>query len=176
MGGRKSKTVSVGEAARRLGVSTDTIRNYCDQGLLQYVRTKGKQRRILLSSIEALEARRKPQHMTQDTEKSPLKLPEVKEEFELYYLGNESYPNALEPGFICNVSQIPCLGRWEGPSYILPFIGQVFGGGIYKMVRVRDGNVVSERTIELPGPTKEDQIGMPRDIFLGPKDLDFYVF
>ncbi len=171
MPSRKSTTVSVGEAARRLGRSPDTIRNYRDQGLLQYVRTKGKQRRVLLSSIEALEARLKPEHMTQDSEKPPLKLPELEDEFELYYLGNESYPNALEPGYICNVSQILCLGHWAGPSSVLPFVGKVFGGGNYKVIRVRDGNVVSERPIELPGPTREDGIVMARDL-MGPKNLD----
>ena len=88
MARRKTTTLSVGGAAQGLEVSTDTIRNYCETGLLQYVRMKGKHRRILLSSIEAL-AKRKPEQMTADSEKSSLKSHKVEDEFELYYPGNE---------------------------------------------------------------------------------------
>lgn len=160
---RKSPTLSVGETARRLSVSADTIRNYCKKGFLRCVRTKGKHRRILLSSIQAFETQRTREQATPEPERVRPNLPEIDEEFEIYYLGNPSYSNDLDLGFICNVSHIEQIGHWNGPSGLVQFVGQFFGGGTYKVRRVRDGNVVSERVIELPGPTKDDQVSIFRE-------------
>ena len=54
-----AKFVSVAQAARRLGVSTETIYNYCRQGLLggQYIRVNKKGTwRINVESIDLLES------------------------------------------------------------------------------------------------------------------------
>lgn len=50
------KWISVGEAAKRLGLSDDTIRRRCDEGKLRYFWTRppdGGQRRISPASVEA---------------------------------------------------------------------------------------------------------------------------
>lgn len=44
----------VGEAARILGVSTDTMRRWHREGVLSAVRTVGNQRRFRRSDLEAL--------------------------------------------------------------------------------------------------------------------------
>lgn len=45
--------VSIGDAARILGVSVDTMRRWDKTGELPAVRTAGKQRRYLVSDIDA---------------------------------------------------------------------------------------------------------------------------
>ena len=98
----KRTTLSVGEAAKRLDVSPDTIRNYCEREWLHNVRSRGNHRRITLRSIESFEAQRRPtQPKPQSTKSPPIVLPAVEEEFEIYYLGNEAYPNGIEAGYIC---------------------------------------------------------------------------
>jgi hypothetical protein len=82
----------------------------------------------------------------------------VEEEFEIYYLGNQNHPNEMEAGYICNASYFGQTWKGVTPSSILWYVGQQFGGGTFQIVRVRDGEVVSERTIYLPGPTKLDVI------------------
>ena len=153
----KRSTLSVGETARRLDVSPDTVRNYCERGWLHCIRVRGNHRRISLQSIESFEAqRRSDQPKPQAERPSSRVLRVVEEDFELYYLGNETHPNGIEPGYICNAS---CFGQmWKGvtPSTILMYVGREFGGGVFRIVRIRDGEVVSERTVYLPGPTKND--------------------
>ena len=56
----KSQTLSVGETAKRLDVSPDSVRNYCERGSLRFLRLRGSHRRVLLRSIEAFEAQRRP--------------------------------------------------------------------------------------------------------------------
>jgi excisionase family DNA binding protein len=46
--------VTVGEAARRLGISVDTARRWCDNGTLETHRTANGHRRIALRSIDAV--------------------------------------------------------------------------------------------------------------------------
>jgi DNA-binding transcriptional MerR regulator len=45
-----SRLVTIGEAARELGVSTKTLRRYEERGLLKPIRTMGGQRRYYLSA------------------------------------------------------------------------------------------------------------------------------
>jgi DNA-binding transcriptional MerR regulator len=47
-----SRLVTIGEAARELGVSTKTLRRYEERGLLKPIRTMGGQRRYYLSSLQ----------------------------------------------------------------------------------------------------------------------------
>ena len=63
----------------------------------------------------------------------------------------------MDQGYICN------FGFFEGllpggfnPSTILADVRRMFGGGTFKVLRVRDGEVISERIFALPGPTKND--------------------
>lgn len=49
-----SASVRIGEAARLLEVSPDTIRRWCDAGKLHCTRTLGGQRRIRRADVEAL--------------------------------------------------------------------------------------------------------------------------
>lgn len=46
--------LSVGQAARALGVSVTTIRRWTDQGILGAARTPGNQRRYLRTDVEKL--------------------------------------------------------------------------------------------------------------------------
>lgn len=46
------------------------------------------------------------------------------------------------------------------PATILADVGRTFGGGTFKTLRVRDGEVISERVFTLPGPTKNDVVMM----------------
>lgn len=46
--------VPIGEAARRLGVSLDTLRRWDEEGKLRVVRTLGGQRRFYEADIAAL--------------------------------------------------------------------------------------------------------------------------
>lgn len=159
-------SLSVGEAARRLDVSPDTIRNYCERDWLHCVRSRGNHRRITLRSIESFEAQRRPtQPSPKSTMTPPITLPAVDEEFEIYYLGNEDYPNNIEAGFICNASFFSRIWIGMTPSSILTYVAGQFGGGEYRIVRVLDGEVVSERTIQVPGPTK-DEVFVTRDVAL----------
>jgi excisionase family DNA binding protein len=135
-------TLSVGETAKRLDVSADTVRNYTEQGLLRCVRTRGNHRRIPISSIRVFENHRKPDQTDALPEELPTRAREPEDEFEIYYVRNDRYPNHLEPGYICNVSHIRLLGYWDGPSSTVPFLAQIFGGGVFVVRRVRDGVVV----------------------------------
>jgi hypothetical protein len=85
----KSQTLSVGETAKRLDVSPDSVRNYCERGWLQFVRARSNHRRVLLRSIEVFEAQRRPD------KPDPFCLPEppppkcqVDEDFELATIGD----------------------------------------------------------------------------------------
>lgn len=51
-------------------------------------------------------------------------------------------------------------------SSILAYVGTQFGGGTFQIVRVLDGEVVSERTLYVPGPTKEDEVLITRETAL----------
>lgn len=163
----KRTTLSVGEAARRLDVSPDTVRNYCEREWLHCIRSLGNHRRITLRSIESFEAQRRADEPNpRSTNSSPRALPVVDEELEIYYLGNETYPNSIEAGYVCNAS---FFGRiWKGvtPSSILMYVAGQFGGGVFRIVRVLDGQAVSERTIQVPGPTKEQEVLITREIAL----------
>lgn len=45
--------LSIGEAARKLGVSVDTMRRYANEGMIPVVRTLGGQRRFRLVDVDA---------------------------------------------------------------------------------------------------------------------------
>lgn len=45
--------IPIGEAARYIGVSVDTLRRWADAGQVAYVRTPSKQRRFLRSDLDA---------------------------------------------------------------------------------------------------------------------------
>jgi excisionase family DNA binding protein len=162
----KRATLSVGEAARRLDVSADTIRNYCERGWLHCIRSRGKHRRISLRSIESFESQK---HAGQLKPESPtlsaVARPVADEEFEIYYLGNEAHPNDIELGYICNASQFGQSWKGVTPSSIFSYVAQQFGGGAFRIARVLDGNVVSERTVQVPGATK-DEVLISREIAL----------
>jgi hypothetical protein len=154
----RSETLSVGQTARRLDISPDSVRNYCVRDWLQCIRARGNHRRILVSSIESFEAQRNPKKP--ESTETPQTLPQarrIEDEFEIYYLGNENYPNEVDPGYICNFSFFHALlpGGFNA-STMLADAGKMFGGGTFKIVRVRDGGVISERVFSLPGPTKND--------------------
>lgn len=152
------QTLSVGETARRLDVSPDTVRNYCERGLLQFIRVRGNHRRVLLASIESFEAeRRAPANELTVQVTSPANQSQtIDEDFEIYYLGNDQYPNDFEAGYICNLSFFVCsITQDVRLSSILTYVGIQFGGGNFRLVRLRDFEVVSERLVSLPGPTKE---------------------
>lgn len=51
-------TVSAGEAARLLGVSIDTIRNWDRDGKIETSRTLGNQRRVPLREITRIQSER----------------------------------------------------------------------------------------------------------------------
>jgi excisionase family DNA binding protein len=48
------KMLRAGPAAERLGVTTQTLRNYTAQGVLTLIETPGRQRRYLEAEIDAL--------------------------------------------------------------------------------------------------------------------------
>ena len=160
-------TLSVGETAKRLDVSPDSVRNYCERGWLQFVRARSNHRRVLLRSIEVFEAQRRP------NKPDPSRLPEppppkrqVEEDFEIYYLGNDLYPNGVNGGYICNLSFFKDLfPNGFNPSTILGDIGRIFGGGTFKILRICDGVVISERIISVPGPTKDD-VAIMREVYM----------
>jgi hypothetical protein len=153
----KNSTLSVGETARRLGVSPDKVRNYCERDWLHCIRGRGNHRRISLRSIESFEAQRRPDQPNPPAEKTSSRgLAVVDEDFEIYYLGNEAHPNRIEPGYICNASLFSQMWKGMTPSTILVYVGQEFGGGAFQIVRVRDGEIVSQRTVYLPGTTKDE--------------------
>ena len=162
----KRTTLSVDEAARRLDVSPDTIRNYCERDWLHCIRSHGNHRRITVRSIESFEAQRRPKQPDPQLTKSlPMVLHAVDEELEIYYVGNEAYPNDIEAGYICNASFFRRTWKGVTPSSILSYVASEFGGGVFRIVRVLDGDVVSERTIHVPGPTK-DEVLITREIAL----------
>ena len=162
----KRAALSVGEAARRLSVSPDTIRNYCQRGWLHCIRSRGKHRRISLRSIESFESQRNPeQTKPQSTRFQVTATRALDEEFEIYYLGNGAYPNSIELGYICNASHFGSSWKDVTPSSIFRRVAQQFGGGTFRVVRVLDGEVVTERTIQVPGPT-EDEVVISREIAL----------
>jgi hypothetical protein len=157
----------MGETAKRLDVSPDSVRNYCERGWLQFVRTRGNHRRVLLRSIEAFEAQRRPNKpdVSRLLEPPPQKR-QVDEDLEIYYLGNELYPNELNRGYICNFSFFKDLfPRGFNPSTILGDVGRIFGGGTFKILRIREGEVISERMISVPGPTKDD-VAIMREVYM----------
>jgi excisionase family DNA binding protein len=47
------KLVSIGKAAKHLGVHPDTLRNWEEKGKIKPIRTFGKHRRYRLSELEA---------------------------------------------------------------------------------------------------------------------------
>jgi excisionase family DNA binding protein len=46
--------LTTSEAASELGVSTETVRRWCDQGLLECYRLPGRHRRVSAAAVEAL--------------------------------------------------------------------------------------------------------------------------
>ena len=93
--------------------------------------------------------------------------PGIHDEFEIYYLGDSDYPNEIDQGYICNFSFFEALiPSGFNASTILANVGKVFGGGAFKIMRLRDGEVIHERTFELPGPTKDEVVVM-REINMG---------
>jgi hypothetical protein len=162
MGQIKSQTLSVGETAKRLDISPDSVRNYCERGWLQFIRARGNHRRISLRSIESFEAQRNPKKSESVEAPRPLQQKQrIEDEFEIYYLGNAEYPSGMDQGYICNFSFFEAMLRGGfNPSTMLADIGRMFGGGTFKIVRVRDGEVISERIFALPGPTKNDVVMM----------------
>lgn len=62
----KSKTLGVGEAAKLLGVSADTLRRWDAAGKLRTVRDAGNRRRVPVSEVERLRAA-PARHGTGDT-------------------------------------------------------------------------------------------------------------
>lgn len=46
--------ITVGEAAKRVGVSVQTVRRWCNQGHLTVRRTPGNQRRLVAAEVDAL--------------------------------------------------------------------------------------------------------------------------
>ncbi len=165
----KSPSLSVGEAARRLGVSPDTIRDYCERGLLQFVRTQGNHRRILLRSVVAFEKQRAPAEPVAVVQKPPPPPPKVDEDFEIYYLGNHDYPNNLDVGFVCNFSYLESAPSDTPRSSIAQFLAHEFGGGVFRIVRVREGFEVNERTIEITGETDDLAVIAARETSRGPR-------
>jgi excisionase family DNA binding protein len=159
----KSRTLSVGESAKRLDVSPDTIRNYCERGWLKFMRLRGHHRRILLESIESFEAQRRPAARDSGVQitTAPRQSRPIDEDFEIYYLGNENFPNEYQPGYICNLSFfVNMITSDVQRSLILNYVGIQFGGGNFRLVRVRDAEVVSERYVSLPGSTKGEVLMM----------------
>lgn len=55
-----ARLLTVSEAARRLGLSADTIRRYADTGLLPTLVTPTGQRRFRVEDVDALLSERKP--------------------------------------------------------------------------------------------------------------------
>jgi len=165
--GTKSRTLSVGETAKRLDVSPDSVRNYCERGWLQCTRGRGNHRRVLLRSIESFEAQRNPKKSDSVAALQPIQQKaRVEEDFEIYYLGNEHHPNEIERGYICNFSFFKnSLPGGLNPSTILGDVGRIFGGGTFQIVRLRDGEVISERIFSLPGPTK-DEVAVMREVYM----------
>lgn len=157
-----AQTLSVGVTAKRLDISPDSVRNYCERGWLQFTRGRGNHRRILLRSIESFEAQRSPQKLESIEAPRPLPpKPGTEDEFEVYYLGNTDYPSGMDQGYICNFGFFEALlpGGFN-PSTILTNVGRMFGGGTFRVLRVRDGEVISERIFTLPGPTKNEVVIM----------------
>lgn len=163
----RSQTLSVGETAKRLDISPDSVRNYCERGWLQCIRARGNHRRILLRSIESFEAQRSPKKT--ESAKAPQTPPQkqkIVDEFEIYYLGNADYPSEVDRGYICNFNFFEAmLPGGFNVSTMLADVGRMFGGGTFKILRVRDGEVISERVFSLPGPTKND-VAMMREVNL----------
>lgn len=52
--GETQDLLSIGEAARRLGVSVNTLRRWDDNGLIRSTRTLGGQRRFLTEDVDRL--------------------------------------------------------------------------------------------------------------------------
>ena len=50
----ESELLPIGEAARQLGVSTDTLRRWDREGLITTIRTPGGQRRIAVTEVERI--------------------------------------------------------------------------------------------------------------------------
>ena len=51
---KKNRQISIGEAAEKLGVNKDTLRNWDENGKLTPVRTAGGHRRYKLSDVEEM--------------------------------------------------------------------------------------------------------------------------
>lgn len=58
---KKAKPLAIGEAARRIGVSVDTLRRWDKDGKITSFRTPGKQRRFDPIAVEALKLPNPPQ-------------------------------------------------------------------------------------------------------------------
>jgi hypothetical protein len=163
----KSETLSVGETAKRLDISPDSVRNYCERGWLQFIRGRGNHRRILLRSIESFEAQRNPKEPeSAGAPQFTVQKRQIDDEFEIYYLGNEEHPNEMARGYVCNLSFFQALlPAGFNPSTILRDVGSTFGGGTFKVLRLRDGVVISERIFSVPGQTKID-VEMLREVYM----------
>lgn len=56
-GVKMSEYIRPAEAAKLLGVSTDTVRRYADNGAITAIKTPGGQRRIQRESVEVIRTR-----------------------------------------------------------------------------------------------------------------------
>jgi hypothetical protein len=102
--------------------------------------------------------------VVEKTSRQPSK---VDEDVEIYYLGNRQYPNNLETGYVCNFSMFEYSHDPAALSSVAQCLLHEFGGGTFKIARVRDGFVVNERIIDLPGPTKQFDIDVNREVGRG---------
>ena len=90
----------------------------------------------------------------------------MEEDAEIYYLGNERYPNEIELGYVCNFSFFKdLLPDGFNPSTVLGDVGRLFRGGMFKIMWLRDGEVISERIFSLPGPTNNEVV-VSREMYL----------
>jgi excisionase family DNA binding protein len=62
------KLLTVSQAARKLGVSANTLRRWTSRGLVPHLRTSGGQRRFSQEQIEAIieQMRQKPEKRQED--------------------------------------------------------------------------------------------------------------
>ncbi len=83
-------------------------------------------------------------------------------------IGRIAYPNELDRGYICNSSFFGWIEQGSGFSSILMNVAKEFGGGTSKLLRVRDGEVISSRVVDLPGPTNDLGVIAPREMLMDP--------
>jgi hypothetical protein len=122
----------------------------------------------VLQSVIALEKQRRPTEPEPVVEKACRQPAKVDEDTEIYYMGNRRYPNDLEAGYVCNLSFFQYSHDPAALSSVAQFLLHEFGGGTFRIARVRNGFVVNERIIDLPGPTKDLELTANREVARGP--------